>query len=194
MPAPAPKKPSKPPVLEAPSTEPAKPGTAKVPDVKKPPVVVETPPQELPPPPQPPKPEPKKPVKSVRKTAPKPAPTAPPAVTPAQGPPAAPAEVTPPTPAPETPPAVDAPKLGEVLTPEQRTQVQTDFELSRTEARKALTQVDAHKLNREQSETAARARNFLAQAERLQESDLRTAAQLARRAQLLAQDILKEFN
>ena len=186
MPAPAAKKPTKPPVLEAPSVEIAKPGVAKVPEVKQPPVVVEAQPQEVPPPPEPPKAAPKKPARAARKS-----PGKQPATPAATAPATVPAESVP---APDLGIPADAPKLGEVISPEQRTQVQMAFEISRAEARKALTQLDARKLNHEQSETAARARNFLSQAERLQETDLRTAAQLARRAQLLALDLLKEFN
>jgi uncharacterized membrane protein len=103
-----------------------------------------------------------------------------------------PAEAAPQTPPVEAP--AEAPKLGEVLTPEQRQQNVQAFEASRTETRQALAQLEKRKLNKEQTETAARARNFLVQAEGLVETDPRTAAQLAKRAELLAQDLLRDLH
>jgi hypothetical protein len=175
LPVPAPKKPGKPPVLEPPSTEVAKPGP--VPEVKKPPLPVTTQPEPQAPPPVP---EKKPPARTARPSGrSKPAPGVP-------------VETAPQTP-PAEPPA-EAPKLGEVLTPEQRQESVQAFETSRTETRQALTQLEKRKLNREQTETAARARNFLVQAERLIETDPRTAAQLAKRAELLAQDLLRDLH
>jgi hypothetical protein len=173
LPVPAPRKAAKPPVLEPPSPDLSKP--APVPEEKKPPLPVATQPEPQAPPPVPET----KPAPRRARPAGKPKPVAtPPSEVPAAQPPAE--------------PQVEAPKLGEVLTPEQRQQTAQAFEASRTEALQALTLLDKRKLNKEQAETAARARSFLAQAERLQETDLRTAAQLARRALLLTQDLLKD--
>lgn len=174
-PVPAPKKPAKPPVLEPPSTEVAKP--APMPEVKKPPLPVTTQPQPQAPPPVPEK----KPAPRTARPAGRSKPAPPPVETVPQAPPA------------ETPPA-EAPKLGEVLTPQQRQQSVQAFETSRAETRQALAQLEKRSLNKEQAETAARARNFLVQAEGLIETDPRTAAQLAKRAELLAQDLLRDVH
>jgi hypothetical protein len=176
---PAPKKPAKPPVLEPPpATEVAKP--LPVPDEKQPPLptVVQAEPE--PPPAPAPKPTQRK-TKPVAK--PKPAPAA-------AEPPVAP-QTAPPAVIPE--PAAEAPKLGEVMSEQQRQETLQSYEASRAEARQALEQLSKRKLNREQLDTMARSQNFLAQAERLLPEDLRTAAQLARRAALLAGDLLKEL-
>jgi hypothetical protein len=56
-----------------------------------------------------------------------------------------------------------------------------------------LAQILKHNLTADQSQSAARIRTFLAQAEELRRSDLVAAVNLARRAELLARDLLGQL-
>ncbi|MBI4893884.1 MAG: hypothetical protein HY821_24925, partial [Acidobacteria bacterium] len=57
-------------------------------------------------------------------------------------------------------------------------------------ARQTLTRLTGRALSRDQAETASRIRSFLSQADEAQAKDPSLAAQLARRAELLARDLL----
>ncbi len=98
---------------------------------------------------------------------------------------------------PETPvPAIGQPpappaRLEEVLTEDRRRQLETDFSRSVAQARAALNQTSGRSLTSVQRQTADRIRTFLQQADQAKKGDLATAVQLARRAELLAQDLRK---
>jgi hypothetical protein len=110
------------------------------------------------------------------KPAPEPAP--PPAPTPA-----APSE------APSSGTPAQAPQLGEVLGDDQRAAYTAQITGALASARQSLESLRGKNLNKAQQDDAARVRGFISQAEALKLSDLRSAAQLARRAALLAEDL-----
>lgn len=113
----------------------------------------------------------------------KPQPRRPVPATPAVKPP-----VTP-EPAPESPPL----KLGAILSPEQRVQYQAELKQSLAAARLSIGRTRGQTLNDAQRETAARIQTFIQQAETMTGSDLATAVQLARRAELLGDDLVKSL-
>jgi hypothetical protein len=123
-------------------------------------------------------------------------PTIPPAKPVAQPPRRASRPRTPqPTPPAATPPdqvatPALAPQLGEILTDAQRRQVQTELVDHLTRARDVLTRASRATLSSDQVETRERIRIFIQQAESARDRDAATALQLARRADLLAQDLL----
>jgi hypothetical protein len=107
-----------------------------------------------------------RPRRGVVTAAPKPAATAPPQTT-------------------EAPP-----RLGKIFTPDQLKEYNRALDESLDRVRKALVVVAGKNLNAEQGEIANRIRTFQRQAEQARELDLVTAVSLARRADLLAQDLL----
>jgi hypothetical protein len=98
----------------------------------------------------------------------------------------------PPVQATTQPPAPPA-RLEEVLTEDRRRELETDFSRSVAQARAALNQTSGRTLKGVQRQTADRIRTFLQQAEQAKKGDLATAVQLARRAELLAQDLRKSL-
>lgn len=156
-----------PPVLEPPATPPA------------------TTPQQVP--------AGKPPLPETTRPVPAPPPPAKPAARPSRRPAAQPAETKKPEPA-QTPPPVavpaETPRLGEVLDPAQRQTVQRSYDENHELARHALDAIAKYPLSRDQRASVSRARSFLQQAEELVKTDLPTAARLARRANLLARDLL----
>jgi hypothetical protein len=130
-----------------------------------------------------------------RRTPPPPPPPVPaPAPTPA---PPAPV-VHPPKPKPDpTPPPVQPPApppaFGQILTPQQQAAFRRSYQQSAQSARQALSQLSGRALSRDQADTANRVRSFLSQADEAQSKDPSVAAQLARRAELLARDLLNSF-
>jgi hypothetical protein len=97
-----------------------------------------------------------------------------------------------PQPAPEVlapPPPAAPPRLEEVLTAKQRQELAATLDGNVTEARRILTALARRTLTREQNDAAARVRSFIQQAQEMRNSDLGTAAELARRALLLARDL-----
>jgi hypothetical protein len=105
-----------------------------------------------------------------------------------------PSSVSPETPVPATaqPPAPPA-RLEEVLTEERRRQLETDFSRSVAQARTTLNQTNGRSLTSVQRQTSERIKTFLQQADQAKKGDLATAVQLARRAELLAQDLRKSL-
>jgi hypothetical protein len=81
------------------------------------------------------------------------------------------------------------PQLGELITPAQQTEMNRTIELSMGSARAVLTRLRGRQLTPDQAETAARIRTFVDQAEQARKTDLRSAVQLARRAEVLARDL-----
>jgi len=167
MSAPSPKtKPIEPPAV----TIPAKPvgSLPQMPEIQPANTPAETPP---------PKPVAKR---AVRKPATK-APSAPAAATvPPTSPPPAPAAVTPPV-----------PQLGVLMTPEQHNQYEAEYSRDMASAMDGLIHVLETSLSPSQKESMTRIRSFMRQAEDAHGRDLATAAQLARRAAVLAQDLVQ---
>ena len=85
------------------------------------------------------------------------------------------------------------PQLGEILSPEQRRQYEADYTQSLARARAALQQTSGKPLSGTQKETVGRIGTFIQQAEESKARDLATALQLARRADVLGQDLLKDL-
>jgi hypothetical protein len=90
-------------------------------------------------------------------------------------------------------PAPDPPRLVQLLTPaeERRYQEQLDQYLKNVDV--ALGQAAARSLSAGQTETVQRVREFAQQARDQRASDLVTAHNLALRANVLAQDLLRSF-
>jgi len=119
-----------------------------------------------------PTPEPPAPARPRRPVATAPKPTSP----------APPAAAEAPTPA--------APKLGQIFTADELREYNRILDESLDRVRRALVVVGGKNLNPQQAEVADRIRTFQKQAEQAREQDLVTAVNLARRADLLAQDLL----
>jgi hypothetical protein len=82
------------------------------------------------------------------------------------------------------------PQLGEILSGAQRQQVETEMTGHLNRAREILTRAARATLNSAQVETRERVRTFIQQAESARARDPKTALELARRADVLAQDLL----
>jgi hypothetical protein len=92
-----------------------------------------------------------------------------------------------------TVPPAPQPRLGEILSPEELREHVESYDRSLRNTRGMLTQISKHLLTAEQSQTAARIQTFLRQAEETRRPDLVAAANLARRAELLAKDLLSQL-
>jgi len=119
-------------------------------------------------------------------------PTTPAAGTPGAGEPhpATPEEATPSTPVAPTP---AAPQLSEILTNDRRQQYEGELAGYETRAREVVNRLARQRLNGRQQGTLDRIRTFLKQAEEAKVKDIVTAVQLAKRADLLAQDLLRSL-
>ncbi len=96
--------------------------------------------------------------------------------------------------APKAPPPpqlepLPTPRLGQIFTAEQLREYNRTLDDSLERVRRTLAVIAGKSLNAEQTEAANRIRTFLRQAEQTREQDLVTAASLARRADVLAQDL-----
>jgi hypothetical protein len=100
---------------------------------------------------------------------------------------AAPRTTPPPAPTPDTPPL---PKLGQIFTAVQLREYNQALDQSLEEVRRVLAIAAGKNLNANQTEIVNRIRTFQKQAEQAREQDLVTAVNLARRADLLARDLL----
>lgn len=96
----------------------------------------------------------------------------------------------PPAPVPEVPPP---PRLGQIFTAEQLREYRRNLDESLERVRRVLVAVVGKALNRDLTEMVGRIQTFQRQAEQARETDLVTAVNLARRADLLAQDLLKRL-
>ena len=90
-------------------------------------------------------------------------------------------------------PLVPPPQLREILTPQKRHQYETEYGRSMGRARSAMGRASGRNLTPAQQEMLIRIRTFLDQAEESRKDDLGTAWQLARRADLLGQDLLESL-
>jgi hypothetical protein len=98
----------------------------------------------------------------------------------------------PPTPAP--PPVPVAPQLSEILTDDRTRQYQADIAAFVARARAVVKRASARRgLTARQTEAVQRINTFLQQAEESKAKDLVTAHELARRADLLGQDLLRSL-
>ena len=111
-----------------------------------------------------------------------------------QKPPAPATVVGPPPPAnpigPPPPPPVNPAPLGQMLTPDERADLSRALDQSLSAARQNLSEASTQPLSPQQAETVNLVRAFVSQAERARETDLTTAAQLARRAEVLARSLV----
>ncbi|MBZ5635391.1 MAG: hypothetical protein LAO55_19885 [Acidobacteriia bacterium] len=98
-----------------------------------------------------------------------------------------------PQPPPSENPPAQAPKLAQILTPEESRRNTQELEQYMERVKRALAMVAAKNLSAEQKDTAKLIQTFLAQAEQAREQDLVTAVNLARRADLLAKDLLERL-
>lgn len=88
-------------------------------------------------------------------------------------------------------PPPPVPQLTVLLTAEQHNQYESDYNRDMTSAMEGLVHVLEHSLTAQQKESMTRIRSFMRQAEEVHGRDLATAAQLARRAAVLAQDLVQ---
>jgi hypothetical protein len=90
------------------------------------------------------------------------------------------------------PPTV-APRLSQILTPAEQRENTRTLDESLNRVNRILTIVEGKNLTPSQREIADRIRTFRKQAEQVREQDLLTAVSLARRADLLAKDLLEHL-
>lgn len=101
------------------------------------------------------------------------------------------ADAPPPAPEPEPPAAVPLPQFEQILTPEQRQAYNEEIERNIASAQKAVAAVEGRRLSGEQVTYLARVRAFIEQANEARKVDLFRARNLAERASVLAEDLLK---
>lgn len=187
-------------------------GTACNPFRKRKPVTVPPPPKIFPLPtrpkekapapeiPAPPQPE-TSPAPDIRTAEPPPGPPRPtpePPAPPRRRRPAAKQSPAPPPPEPagSTVPSVpspQAPQLRPVLTAEQQQQLSQSITQRLERARQALAAVSGRRLNRSQQETVRQIRTFVQQAAEAAKNDLIRANNLAERADVLSQSLLRDL-
>lgn len=95
-----------------------------------------------------------------------------------------------PVPAPAT-----VPRLGEILSPEVRASYERDYAAHVAKAQEVLTQAAGRNLDSNQEQTIERIRAFLLQADEIRyvRGELSNALEIARRASLLAEDLVRTF-
>jgi len=97
-----------------------------------------------------------------------------------------------PSPAPEPePPAVPVPQFEQILTPEQRQAYTEEIDRNIASAQRAVAALEGRRLSRDQVTYLARVRAFIEQANEARKADLFRARNLAERASVLAEDLLK---
>jgi hypothetical protein len=159
------------------------------------PTVAPAPPEQAPTPPQPPVPQqtpgqpPAQPTTPEKTTGQPPAQPTPPQKTPPSQQPRKPATQPVPKPADRSP----VPRLGEVLTPEQRTQLLKEIDVSLNRANRSLAAIGKYSLNASQAISAEQIQRFIKQAEAMRNSDVTTAHSLASRAEVLARELLRSL-
>jgi hypothetical protein len=127
-------------------------------------------------------------------TLPAPQKTPPPRPTPRKKqPPPTPPPTPPPVEQPPVQPPPPPPQLGAILSDAERRQYEAEYAQGLSRARSALQQASGKSLTATQKETVERIKVFIQQAEESKGRDLATALQLARRADVLGRDLLKDF-
>jgi membrane-bound ClpP family serine protease len=91
--------------------------------------------------------------------------------------------------APAAPAPTPAPALGAILSTDQKKQLDTAYQADLREANAVHNNLNGRALTPEQNDTVNRARAFIRQATQYHDRDLTTAAELARRARVLTQDL-----
>ena len=104
-----------------------------------------------------------------------------------------PVRATAPPPAAIPPEPVPAPRLGQIFTAEQKFEYNRTLDESLDRVKKLLGSVAGKNLTPEMVQIVGRIQTFQKQAEQAREQDLVTAVNLARRADLLAQDLVKRL-
>jgi hypothetical protein len=100
------------------------------------------------------------------------------------------ANVPKPQPAPNETPSAPALRLSQILTPEELRRNTQDLEKYTESVKSRLARVAGKNLTPEQKDIAERVQTYLTQAEQARDQDLVTAVNLARRADLLAKDLV----
>lgn len=85
------------------------------------------------------------------------------------------------------------PRLGQIFTPEQARDYNRQLDDSLARVRNVLAVAQKRRLTGGQADMVNRIRTFQRQAEQAREQDLVTAVNLANRADLLARDLLAQF-
>jgi len=88
-------------------------------------------------------------------------------------------------------PVPAVPKLGEILSEDQKAQHLKACDESLARAHEAVTQLKSATLSADQKASLSRVRTFIYQAEKAREKDPQTARQLAERADLLSRDLVR---
>jgi outer membrane biosynthesis protein TonB len=96
-------------------------------------------------------------------------------------------------PTPPAPPPAPVPQLRQILTPAQRRQLNRSIDERISRAARTLAALEGRTLSREQVAAANQIRTFLRQAEEARKSDLVRANNLAERADVLAQDLMRRI-
>lgn len=99
----------------------------------------------------------------------------------------------PPATGPVTPETLPPPRLAQIFTPEQMRENTKALDESLDKVNREVTQLEGKNLNAEQKETVERIKTFRKQAEQVREQDLMTAVILAKRAEVLAKDLLEHL-
>jgi membrane-bound ClpP family serine protease len=81
------------------------------------------------------------------------------------------------------------PTLGTILTADQRRQLDAAYQADLRQANTVLTGLKGRNLSQDQNDTVSRAQAFVRQAAQFHDRDLATAAELARRARVLTQNL-----
>jgi hypothetical protein len=104
--------------------------------------------------------------------------------------------VSAPAPAPAAPstPAAPAPKLGDILTPDEQKQYSASIDQSLSHAKTSLNSIAGRQLNKDQQAEVEQIRNFMQQAQDTRGSDPGGAKSLAARAEVLARDLAATFH
>ena len=104
-----------------------------------------------------------------------------------------PVRATAPTPLIPTEPPPTPPRLAQIFTADQLREYNRSLDESLDRVRRVLGSVAGKNLNPELTQIVGRIQTFQKQAEQAREQDLVTAVNLARRADLLAQDLVKRL-
>jgi membrane-bound ClpP family serine protease len=92
-------------------------------------------------------------------------------------------------PEPVTPPPIPAPSLGAILSAEERKKLDAEYQADLHQANEVLNSVRGRPLTPSQKDSVNRAQAFVSQAAQYHDRDLAMAAELARRARVLTQDL-----
>jgi hypothetical protein len=89
---------------------------------------------------------------------------------------------------------VPAPKLGDILTPDEQRQYLAAIDQSLSRAQNSLNSIRERQLNKDQQAEVEQIRNFMQQAQGSRSLDPAGAKSLAGRAEVLARDLAANFH